>query len=261
MALDPRNLELINAAVDGELQASDQADLQALLQQNAEARSAHDELSRLAETLHNIAEIQPPPHLKHAILDELQSRWKRQSAGAAQAPGFWSGLLSSPVLRYAGAFGVGAVVALVFASSDLNSRHAFDDVTSLVGTIAQQPDSHSANSGARMLLSSSKIAGTVNSHREGSILVIDFNLVSRGPVEIVARYVEGDIWFNGFAQLDGSGTTVSVGSGEVRLQMEGNRRYAVYLHNASGEATMVDLQFYAAGELLHEGHLAFNQVK
>jgi hypothetical protein len=259
MALDAKDLQLINASIDGELAESAETELTTLLERNAEARAVHADLAKLAETLGGVEDVAPPPQLKHAILAALPAATSSRTAGQRSGEGFWSNLLASSPLRYAGAFGFGVLVALVFASSDMNSRHAFDDVTRLVGTLSRPGDEELIDAESEMILSSSELAGKVQSHRDGSIMIIDFNLVSSRPLEIVARFTQGDIWFNGFAQLDSAGTRVSAGPGEVRLQMVGDRRYAVYLHNASGEATTVSLSIYSDGELLHEGQLSFSE--
>lgn len=267
MALDQDKLEQLSAALDGELDDAGQAEVNTLLEQDEEARAAHVALAATAGILGGVEAVTPPPHLRHAILDSyMSSRSSKNIASSrhATAPvagvrGWWDSLWSAPFVKYAGAFGFGVVVALVFASSDQNSRRAFDDVSGLVGTISQPGDLSAVNGDSRMVISKSEIAGSVVTYRQGSLMIIDLNLMTSSPVEIVAHFTAGDIWFNGFAQMDNPGTTVSAQAGEVRLRVEGNRRLAVYLHNDSGEATTVSLKFYAAGELLHEGDLRFSE--
>ena len=91
-------------------------------------------------------------------------------------------------------------------------------------------------------------------------MVIDFDLVSSGPVDIVADFSRGDIWFNGFAQLENPGTSVLADVGQVTLRMQGKRRYAVYLHNSSAGPATVNLKFYSAGVLLLEESLRINEA-
>ena len=58
-------------------------------------------------------------------------------------------------------------------------------------------------------LSLNEIAGSVQLNRSGSIMILDFDLASPGPIEIVASFADRDVWFNGFAQLESSGTTIA----------------------------------------------------
>ena len=80
---------------------------------------------------------------------------------------------------------------------------------------------------------------------------------SRDAIEIEADYSDQTIWFNGFAQLESEGTTMSAETGRVRLGMEGKRRYAVYLHNRGSRETTVNLRFVANGEVVHEASLDY----
>jgi hypothetical protein len=256
MSLDQQQIELINAAVDGELSASERTAFEALLAANSEAQAVCDDLCALADTLNAVEAIPPPANLRHSILNAVETPKRTNSLR-----GLWDSLWSVPLLRPASAFAAGVVVAIIFMSSERNSRHAFDDVAGLVGTISQTNGDSGISVDSRLTLSSSELAGTVKSWREGSMMVIDFDLTTNGPVEIVADFADADVWFNGFAQLENPGTQVAVAAGRVTLQMQGSRRYAVYLHNASREAAVVRLKFFADGELIHDDEIRFSRVE
>lgn len=253
MAIAPEKLELMHAVIDGEADESEREALQALLASDEEARAAHDELAELASMLNAVEAIPPPEELRYQILDACVPKTREPESGS-----FWLFLWSAPIVRYAGAFAAGAVLASVFISSDRISRSAFDDVTGLVGTISQPVEGEYAD--GRLTLSQNEIAGTVVSRREGPLMVIDFDLVSSGPVEIVADFSRGDIWFNGFAQLENPGTSVLADVGKVTLQMDGKRRYAVYLYNGSAGPATVNLKFFSRGRLLAEEDLQFGEA-
>lgn len=146
------------------------------------------------------------------------------------------------------------VLALSIVSSDQISNQAFDSVTGLVGTVA---DPVNASLEGSFALNEPAIAGTVSLRSAGSLLILDFDLVSTDYIEIEAAYSDRTIWFNGFAQLESDDTTVSAGIGRVRLGMEGKRRYAVYLHNQGGRDTTVNLRFMVDGDVVHESKLDY----
>ena len=104
-----------------------------------------------------------------------------------------------------------------------------------------------------------EVAGTVTLRNAGPILIIDFDLSTRGPVDIVATYEDKTVWFNGFAQLESTGTSVSADDGQIRVQIEGKRRYAVYLHNSGSRNLSINLEFFANGEIVHEATLEYRQ--
>ena len=94
------------------------------------------------------------------------------------------------------------------------------------------------------------VAGVVSLRSAGSLLILDFDLVAKDHIEVEADYSDPSLWFNGFAQLESEGTTISAETGRVRLGMNGKRRYAVYLHNRGGRETTVNLRFLADGRFL-----------
>jgi len=248
MALDPRIVELINADMDGEISNTDRSELGAIMASDSDARQYHAELTRLCKAMDSVETIDPPPHLKHLILELAKPKRPIAHAGG-RATRLWS----IPALRLAAAFAAGVILTFSFISSDNISRSAFDDVTGLVGTMS---DSASDTSTGRSIqISRADITGRVTARRAGQILVIDFDLVSRGPIDIIASFADRNIWFNGFAQLESAGTRVGAEPGRVTLRMEGKRRYALYLHDAGGRDAAIDLQFVASGTVVHQAQL------
>ena len=253
MAVDQEIAELINADIDGEISAADREKLRGYLQSQPEAQELYDEIASLCQSLDAMEAVAPPPHLKHVILDSLQAPPVRPRAVRP----LWRRFLVAPPLHYAGTFAAGSLVTFLIISSNQISEHVFDDVTDLVGTVGTEVNGSARPGDGIINLTGRQIAGTVKAHRAGPIMVIDFDLASVEPVEIVAEFTDRDIWFNGFAQLESDGTTVSAETGRVSLRMTGKRRYAMYLYNASGGAATVKLRFYATGELIYEDDLSF----
>lgn len=176
-----------------------------------------------------------------------------QAAGDSR--GFLQVLFATPALKYAMTFAAGVFLTLSIVNSNQISNQALDNVTGLVGTVAEPVNAAIADS---VVLRETDIAGTVSLRSTGSLLILDFDLVSTDHIEIQADYTDHTIWFNGFAQLASEGTTVSAEAGRVRLGMEeGKRRYAVYLQNEGGRDTTVSLSFLADGAVVHQANLEY----
>ena len=171
------------------------------------------------------------------------------------SPGFLHALFAAPALRYAAVFAAGVFVTISIVNSGQISERAFDDMTPLVGTVA---DPVNARLESTAMVNETSVAGQVSLRSAGPLLILDFDLSSREPVDIEASYTDKTIWFNGFAQLESSGTAISAEAGKVRLGMDGKRRYAVYLHNQGGRGTTVQLRFIANGEVIHETSLDYS---
>lgn len=261
MTIDPKYIDLMNADIDGEISADDRVKLEDYLAGHPEARAYRDELAALCAELDNVEFIEPPAELKRAVLDAVT----RQSAAR---PGSMTidwrlglrALFGSAAARYAMSFAAGAILAYTVISSDQIYRHAFDDVTDLVGTISQPGATAMQSNEYQIRLGLSEIAGSVNLDRAGSILILNFDLVSRAPIEIVADIDDPDIWFTGFAQLESEGTSIAAETGRVTVRMTGQRRYAVYLYNTSQAAATISLRFYSGGTLIHEDELIFGDT-
>ena len=252
MTIDPRYFELIQAAIDGEIDAAGKAELETFLAESAEGRAVYEDLATLCLSLDGVPEIDPPPHLRHILLNMAPV-----TSAPKPSPGVWQRIFSGPALGYIGMFAAGAALTLALLDSGQISRGAFDDVTGLVGTIANSEfvvPEHGTIS-----VDKSEIAGTVTLRSTGPILIVDFDLSAKQPVQILAEYSDKSIWFNGFAQLESSGTSVAADSGTVTLEMDGKRRYAVYLNNPGLRPATINLRFMVDGELIHEAQLNYGE--
>lgn len=253
MAIEQKYIDLINAAIDGEISDAERADLEAFLDGSAEGRKLHDELSSFCAALDGVEPEYPPPYLRHVIMNSITP-----ARAAEESPGFLQILLATPALKYAATFAAGVFLTLSIVNSGQVSNRAFDDVAGLVGTMADPVNARLASS---ISVDEIDLAGTVSLRSAGSLLILDFDLVSKDHVEVEADYSDPSIWFNGFAQLESTGTSVSAEAGRVRLGMQGKRRYAVFLHNKGGRQTSVSLRFTANGEVIHEARLDYTPPK
>ena len=248
MAIDERTIELINADIDGEIGRDEKAELDGILESTPEARALHDELSSLCSTLDNEDMLEPPRHLRHVIMNQIPN--KQQEPGSE---GWLQALFATPALRYAATFAAGVLITIVIADSGQIQDRRFDDVQKLMGTMQYGPSIASIN------INKAEVAGTVDLHRANPMMIIDFNLSTNGPIDIVATYADKTVWFNGFAQLEATGTNISAEDGEITIQVDGKRRYAVFLHNADSRNVSINLEFFANGETVHEATLEYQQ--
>ncbi len=249
MAIEQKFADLINADIDGEISDAEKAELQAFLEANSEGRALHEALASLCKTLDSTEQEEPPPYLRHIIMNSVPP-----TRSAEDSRGFLQALLATPALKYAATFAAGVFLTLSVVNSSQISNKAFDDVTGLVGTVAQPVGTKLASS---VSIDENAVAGTVSLSSAGSLLILDFDLAAMQPIEVQANYADNTIWFNGFAQLESDGTTVKVESRQVLLGVNGKRRYAVYLQNQGNREITVDLQFLADGEILHQTSLEY----
>ena len=252
MTIDPKYFELIQSDIDGEIDVADKAELENFLAESEEGRAVYEELETLCRSLDGMPEMDPPAHLRQILLNQAPVK-----AAPRPAPGILERLFSGPLLGYVGVFAAGVALTFALVDSDQISRGAFDDVTGLVATIANPQ--FSAPEHGMISIDESEVAGTVTLRSMGPLLIVDFDLSARQPVEIVAGYSDKTIWFNGFAQLESTGTSIAAEAGAVTLKMEGKRRYAVYLNNPGLRPATIDLQFMADEQVIREAQLSFSE--
>lgn len=252
MAIDPKIVELINADIDGEISATEKQQLASALADSAEAQAMHTELSGLGAALDALPDLDPPPHLKHTIMAAVPA-----SPVAEERPGWLPSLFAAPALRYAAMFVAGSLLTLSLMSSDDMSNRAFSDVTGLVGTISDRVPEGPGVQITR--IDRPEVAGRVSLRDSGPLLIVDFDLVSSGPVDIVASYADQTVWFNGFAQLESPGASISAESGRITMRVDGKRRYALFLHNAGARDVAINLQFRAGDRILYDTEVTYAQ--
>ena len=73
MTIEAKYVELMNSDLDGEISDAERIDLAEYLEANPEAAAMRADLGELCEALDELAQMDPPPHLKYAILDSLKS--------------------------------------------------------------------------------------------------------------------------------------------------------------------------------------------
>jgi len=252
MAIDEKYTALMNADIDGDIQADEKAELEAFLAESEAGRALQDELRSLCSTLDAEDMIDTPPHLRHVVMNALPA-----PGPAAESPGFWQSLFAVPALRYTATFAAGVILAVAIVDSGQIQQSAFNEVTSLVGTMSDASDIAPV---ASTVINKAAVAGTITLRRADPILIIDFDLSTNGPIDIVATYDDKSVWFNGFAQLESTGTSISADGGQIRIQVDGKRRYAVYLHNAGSRKLSINLQFFSNGEPVHEAVLEYEKT-
>jgi len=257
MAIDEKYEELINADIDGEIQPDEKAELDAFLAESESGQALQEELRELCATLDAEKLVESPQHLRHVVMNSIPEPKPAKLRPVAESPGFLNSLFAVPAMRYAATFAAGVVMTVAIVDSGQIQQDAFNDVTGLVGTISDADEMAPGIDSAA--IHKPDVAGSVTLRRADPILIIDFDLSTKGPVDIVASYDDKTVWFNGFAQLESTGTTVSSGDGQIRVQVEGKRRYVVYLHNSESHNLSINLEFFANGETVHEAILEYQQ--
>jgi anti-sigma factor RsiW len=239
--VDRNRLEaMIQADLDGELNAAERAELARLLLQDPEARRLHEEFWRMDRMLRDVPRAEPPHGLRAAIhagsVDSVRRGEPRRAQGAQP---FWR--LAAVVV--AGLLVAGVSYLLLDAGapgSDLQGSLGRADSVESVGRIAAQD---------RLSLRAEGVEVDATLSRNGERLSLELDLTTNIPCEVVARIDPATTAFLGSR----GDSEPNVANGQVVVQLESGRR--VFALDFSGTAPIA-LQLRSAGRVLAEGRLS-----
>lgn len=250
---DQRSIELIHAELDGEISAAEKDELDARLQEDPGLTDLREQLRGLASALERIEPVEPPPGLRARILAAVRPV-PRRSIIASLLPG-WQ---APTMLRYGMAAAFGAAVAAVALQLGTMESAGPADVRGLVGTIASY-QTPSAPEGA-ISLNSQGITGSIETHSQNGMVVLDFDLAAERPVGIVADYSRSGLSFGGFAQLENAAASLDAQQGRITFLQQQSHRYAVFFDAARQAGGTIELRFLVDGELVRTETVDLNET-
>ena len=176
--LDEKSFELLNAEIDGELSATDRAELSRLLLGSPELRAVRDELRLACAELERCPQVEPPAGLREKILAAFPQAAQGGPTEALSRLGF---ALSPRTLRIAAAIVGGVLVsAIAFQTSRSVDGVGAGDVT---GTMAS---SAPVAAGAGTLrVDATRVRGTVTLTPSTGELRVRFDLDPSQPQSAV----------------------------------------------------------------------------
>ena len=244
--IDQENSELVQAGVDGELDADGQRRLEARLAGSPDARALHEDLTRLAAFIDRAPELPFPDSLHDAIVRKVElpqpspwQRWFRFSE--------WPG-----VLRYglAGAAAMMLTAAVYQAGDQLDPARGYQD---LVGTIAAGgPDARKVD---EVVFGGADARGEARllTNPDGYALAVELNLAA--PTELAITLPDETLRFNAFAQGSDALSAVSWSGRSLAATADGRQRFVVLLSAAPTTGTPGDITLSLSrnGTVLHAG--------
>lgn len=248
--LNEREIYLINAGIDGELDVPEQAELEELLLGSEEARAMHAELLKLINILAAAPEQQPPEELAGAILDRAAPRpaFSLRSIFSAFQP-------ATAGLAFAA--GLLATVA-VYEWAPVQGETAFHE--QMVGTLVASRSAGNLERVDELDWDAEGLAGKILLRRERGLSLLDVRLAGDDPLEIRFDLNEAGLGFGGIMLGQGESTTEKqayvFSGGTLRVAGQGQQEFTLILPAAkqqsdSGKAIRVVVS--AGGEELFTG--------
>ena len=252
---DQRELELISAAIDGELDIDERAELDLLLESSEEACELKAELEQLDSLLKDVPDLEPPESLHahimtHAKPQGLQSKpsildWLRP-------------LIPGAGLRYALAAAAGALLAAVFINSQ-SMLPGTTDFADLVGTMAPDTASADANIIDSFAVREEGLESLVQLRLSGSVLFLDIHVDTAERLNISIDLGGAGLWPDALAQIDGHFESIAIAGQALQIEALGMQGLTILLRRvddaAFGGEAKIALEFSSEGILLQRGAL------
>lgn len=181
-----RQTELINAALDGELDSASRSELDALLGASDSARAEFEQMQGLLAYLDKCPDAEPPPELRKQILEAIKLPTPQRK---------WFGLFDTwtnfgRVMPRAAQLGVAAAAGALITAGAYNLSGSFPDGMSertLVGTMAKTDQKVSSRTGRSVTIDSGVVSGTARLEVVGGTWAVGFDLQADDPIVIAVR--------------------------------------------------------------------------
>ncbi len=247
--LDERIADLIQADIDGELQASDRVELETALQNSEAARQFREELLRLAERFQSTPDVDPPEGLARRILDSVELP-ARQTLLSLSGMADWFRPLS-----YGLAVAAGVLIAI---GVERMAPQQPADFSKLVGSMVGKGKPATPAHGDTLRVNGTGVRGEVRLKPAEQAWVLEFDLESDVAVAVNIRLDPARVQFGGFADPATNIDAFEVSGGDVQVNNQGRHQYVVFLRDrpeTDSGAPQIGISVSRAGHTLYEGSL------
>lgn len=247
--------ELVSAAVDGELGADQQVQLDRLFEQSPQACRLRSDLERIDSLMRQVPPVTPPATLHDRILASARLPAARRPRRAFD---FARSLSPAVLLRYGAATAAGVLLVALFYRNQ--PSYGPVDVTEFFGTIAPSAERSSTAVVDAFAVRAQGLSGRVTLERRDDALILDIEVDADREVEILADLGAADVRVRALAQDGNSFESLQIDERSVSLHVLGRQRATVLLQQIEASRTTnqegkIHLVFSSKGELLQRGTL------
>ena len=252
---DKDKMELVSAAIDGELDIDEQRELDALLASSPEAQSLKSDLEQMDSVLKGVPALDPPASLFTQIMAETRPT---AVPGKTSVIDWLRQLVPGAGLRYALAASAGALVAAIIITAD-EPQSGPIDVADLVGTMAPGTGTDASNVLANFAYQADDIESTVQLRAIDSDLYLDIRTKSKAPLDIDINLGGVELSPLAMTQVEGQHRSVRIAGQNLKFQTEGTQHTTILLRRANATSLAgkadITIDLSSNGRLLQQGVL------
>jgi hypothetical protein len=256
--IDQHTLDVLNGAIDGELNTVEQAELEELLAGSDKVRDLNEELKIFTRLLDETPVLEPPEYLQSVI--ESQIRLPAQNHGRKEKSGFFATWLPSHWLGTGFALAAGAVLTITVYKMEPDAITA-QDSANMVGTVVS---SHATDRGELLDsidISTDTLNGRIELRSKDDFFNLDVQLKSDGPTQVVVNFAGQELAFAGITHKQDHEDAISVTDASIHVASNGEQRYTVQLRRTSQGRLIAPLElvFFANNTLVYKAELSIGQ--
>ena len=236
--IDDRTIELINAGIDGELDAADREELERALSESEEARAYQAQMRELESFLDRVPNREPPETLHSDIVRSIELPRGRAGGwltGFSRFPGF---------MRYGLATAAGLLLAVGMYEYRPGTG-AVDDLSMVSGTMLPGRNVQDVKlDEARFELES--VSSEVSLLRRGDSLVLDVQVDASEPVSLAMEFSGPALQFDAITQMESELDSIEIADHVIRIDARGRQHFAVVLHHDESKPEARVLMYWSS---------------
>lgn len=252
--IDQHVLDLLNGSIDGELDKTEQAELDRLMVDSEHVRNLYGELRAISNQLDQVPEREPPGYLQGAIERQVRLPVAESHSSSNRGVGRW---LQANWLRTG--FALAAGVVLTFGVYEMGSEPiSLQDSENLVGTVVKKPVAIQGELLGTILLETDALNGVAQLRNSDDLFVLDLQLNSAGPSEVAVNFDRRGLVFEDMTPGQGEDGAVSATDGSVTVAGNGEQHFTMRFRRMSESVEMrpLELEFFNNNKLVHEAELS-----
>lgn len=226
--MDERSWLLLNGQVDGELNAAEQQEFDALLAGSSELQTVHAELAGLNACLQQVPEKVLPPYLHKAITSTV--RLPTDEPARSRKRGV-SGWLTEHWLGPAFALAAGVLLTVGVYETSPDTLTAAD-TANMSGTITNPGAALKGMWLDRVELGANTVYGTAQLHKSGRDYLLDVQLNSDAAAKFTVAYAAHNLKFMGVTSSVNPVDEVTVDQQYVTVGSNGQQHYLLTLRSS-----------------------------
>lgn len=256
--IDQRTLDLLNGAIDGELNSVEQGELDALLAGSEKVRNLNEELKTFTRLLDEAPVLEPPEYLQSVI--ESQIRLPAQNHGRKQKSGFFATWLPAHWLGTGFALAAGAVLTITVYKMEPDAITA-QDSANMVGTVVSSRATDQGELLDSINISTDTLNGRIELRSKDGLFNLEVQLKSDGPTQVIVNFAAQELEFAGITRKQDREDAISVTDASIHVASNGEQRYTVQLRRTSQGRVIAPLQleFFANNTLVYKAELSIAQ--